>query len=83
MRLQLIAVEAHQALPIDVPRNRRRLAEPRPALLVGHFLKQQKRQLLDIVPVRQPLIAQDVAVVPELLNELLGWFAMSRLGSDL
>jgi len=38
-------------------------------LLVRHFQEQQKRELLDLVAVGQPVIAQDVAVVPELLDE--------------
>ena len=42
------------------------------ALLVRHFQEQQKRQLLDVIAVGQPVIPQDVAVVPEFLDELLG-----------
>jgi hypothetical protein len=52
-------------------RNRRSLIERRPALLNRHLEEQQKRQLLDIIPIRQPVIAQDVAIIPELLNELV------------
>ena len=51
-----------------------RLVERRPALLIRHLEKKQKRELLDIVAVRQPVVAQDVAVVPEFLNELRGLF---------
>jgi len=40
--------------------------------LIRHLEEEQKRQLLDVVAVGQPVIAEDVAVVPEFLNELLG-----------
>ena len=64
---------------INVPGNRRRLVERRPALLVRDLKEKQKRQLLgacaepcrSIVAIRQPVIAKDVAVVPEFLNELV------------
>jgi hypothetical protein len=41
-------------------------------LLVRHVEEQQKRQLLDIITVGQPVIAENVAVVPKFLDELLG-----------
>jgi hypothetical protein len=83
MRLQLVAVQPHQALPIDVLGNRRRLVEGWPALLIRHLKKQQKGQLLDIIPVRQAVIAQDVAVVPEFLNKLCGLLGHAgKLGCD-
>ena len=44
------------------------------ALLVRHLEKQQKRQLLDIIAVGEPVIPQDIAVVPEFLNQLEGLF---------
>jgi hypothetical protein len=40
--------------------------------LVGHLEEQQIRQLLDIVAVAHPIVAEDVAVVPEFLDDLLG-----------
>jgi hypothetical protein len=46
----------------------------RPALTLPDFEKEQERQLLDIVAVRQPIIAQDVAVVPQFLDKLRGLF---------
>src|SRR5208282_6233837 len=42
-----------------------------PSLLIL-LQEQQERQLLDVVAVGQPIVAEDVAVVPELLNDLLG-----------
>jgi hypothetical protein len=77
---QLVPVAFEQALPVKVFRNRRRLVERRPALLIRHFEEKQKRQLLRarpeqrrrIVPVRQPVAAEDVAIVPACLNKLMG-----------
>ena len=56
-----------------------RLLNGGPALLVRHLEKEQKRQLLDIVAVRQPVIAQDVTIVPEFLNELVGLVGHEQL----
>ena len=41
-------------------------------LLVGHLQEQQIRELLEVVAVRQSVVAQDVAVVPELVDDDLG-----------
>ena len=46
VRLQLIAVQPHQTLPINALGNRRRLVERWPALLIRYLEKEQKRQLL-------------------------------------
>ena len=43
--------------------------ERRLRLLVRHLQEQQVGELLDVVAVRQPVVAQDVAVVPEPLDE--------------
>jgi hypothetical protein len=51
VRLQLIAVALEQTLPIELLRNRRRFVERRPALFVSHLEEEQKRQLLDVIPV--------------------------------
>ena len=55
-----------------------RLLKGGSALLIRHLEEEQKRQLLDVVAVRQPVIAQDVAVVPEFLNELRRLFCHVR-----
>ena len=68
MNFQLVAVLGEQAGPVEAFGNGRRLVEWRPALLVRHLEEEQKRQLLDVIAVRQPVIAQDVAVVPEFLD---------------
>jgi hypothetical protein len=47
----------------------------RTALLIRHLEEEQERQLLDVIGVRQPLLAQDVAVVPE-LSERVGWIIL-------
>ena len=74
MRLQLSAVALQQTLPIEIFRNRRRLIEWCSALLVRHLEEKQEGQLLDVIPVRQPVVPQDVAVIPEFLNELMRLF---------
>ena len=72
MNFQLVAIELAASSAQSKPfGNGRRLVERRPALLVRHFEEQQKRQLLDVVAVGQAVIPQDVAVVPELLDELM------------
>ena len=43
-------------------------------LLIRHFQEQQKRELFDVVAVGQAVITEDVAVVPEFLDEG-GWCA--------
>jgi hypothetical protein len=72
VRLQFVAVALEQALPVEIFGNRGFFIERRLALLVRHFEEQQERQLLDIVAVGEPVVAQDVAVVPEFLNQLVG-----------
>ena len=37
---------------------------------VGHLEEQQIRQLLDVVAIAHPVVAEDVAIIPELLNNL-------------
>jgi len=57
--------------PVEASRNGWRFVERRLALLIRHLEEKEKRQLLDVVAVRQPVIAQNVAVVPEFLDELV------------
>ena len=40
-----------------------------PAVLVVHLEEQQVSQLLDIVAVRHAVVAQDIAVVPQALDD--------------
>jgi len=47
-------------------------------LLIGHFEEKKKRELLDVVAVRKAVIAQQIAVIPEFLDDSVG--GHSRLG---
>src|SRR5687768_8546555 len=62
-----------------IPRgNRLRLTgEPRP--LIGHLEKEEKGELLEVVLIRQSVIAQNVAVGPELLDDAVGDVAHALL----
>ena len=42
-------------------------------LLVGHLEEQQVGELLDVVAVGHAVVAQDVAVVPEPLDDVADW----------
>ena len=59
-----------ETLPIDVLGNRRRLIERRPALLIRHLEEKLKRQLLDIIAVREPIVPQDVAKVRDFFERV-------------
>jgi hypothetical protein len=37
--------------------------------LVGHLEEQQVSELLDVIAIRHAVVAEDVAVVPELLDD--------------
>ena len=71
MSFQLVALQLQQRISTEHFGNGRRLIERRLRLLVRHFQEEQKRELLDVVAVRQTVIPQDVAVVPKFLDELL------------
>ena len=71
MDLQVVTVTAQQRLPVEVRGNECRAIERCPGLLVGHLEEQQVRQLLDVVAVGEAVVAKDVAVVPELLDQSL------------
>ncbi len=72
MRLQLIPVARQQTGPGELLGHGGRLVERRTRLLIRHLEEQQKRQLLHIIAVGQTVIAENVAVIPELLDELGG-----------
>ena len=44
---------------------------PRRVLLVGHLEEQQVRELFQVVAVGEPVVAEDVAVVPEFVDDRL------------
>ncbi len=50
-------------------------------MFMGHLEKEQVGELLDVVTVREPIVTQDVAVVPQLLDDLLGVVGHSPLFS--
>jgi len=66
---QLVAVLRRQRRPGEIYRNRIRLLIRRARALVRHLEKQQVGELLDVVAIAHPVVAQDVAVVPELLDD--------------
>lgn len=72
VRFEVIPIELEQRRPTEALGNRRLLLEGRFRLLVGHLQEQKERQLLDVVAIREPVVTQDVALVPELLDEGLG-----------
>ncbi len=41
-------------------------------MFMGHFEEEQVGELLDVVAVGHAVVAQDVAVVPEFLDDVLG-----------
>ena len=77
------AVQPLQRLPVEVLRHERRLVPGRLRPLVGHLQEEQERQLLDVVPVREPVVPQQVAVVPQLLDDLLAMCAGHRSSVSL
>ena len=82
MRLERITILAGQAGPVEPGRYCRCLLPRRLRSLVRHLQEQKERQLLDLAAIREPVIAEDVAVIPELLNDLLGLVAHGLHGSE-
>ncbi len=69
VNFELVAIQLQQARPTETFWDRgRRSAQAR--LLVRHFQEQKKRQLLDVIAVGKTIIPKNVAVVPELLDQL-------------
>src|SRR5208283_2399101 len=54
---------------IHVFRDDRWPVEGRLRLLIGHLQEKQIRELLDVVAIAEAVVAQNVAVVPEFLND--------------
>jgi hypothetical protein len=67
---QVVAVLLQQTRPAVFWRNLAGLVVRRLRPLVGHLEKQQIRQLFDVVAVAHPVVTEDVAVVPEFLDDL-------------
>ncbi|MGC3976092.1 MAG: hypothetical protein QM771_17155 [Nitrospira sp.] len=68
---QPIAFLLEEAGPTILLRNRARMVIWGLRALVRHLEEQQIRQLLDVITVAHPVVAEDVAVVPEFLNNLI------------
>jgi hypothetical protein len=67
---QVVAVPLQQAGPTVPVGNLARLVVRRLRTLIGHLEKQQIRQLLDVVAITHPVVTEDVAVIPEFLDDL-------------
>jgi hypothetical protein len=73
LRLKLISSTSpflRQAGPVIASKHRAGPVVGWPAALVGHLQEQQIGELLDVVAIAHAVVAQDVAVVPEFLNDL-------------
>src|SRR6266699_3794590 len=68
MRLQRVPIPAHQAIPPVPLRNTRRLVIRWLRALVGHLEEEQVGQLLYIIAIRHAIIAQQVTVIPQALD---------------
>ncbi len=67
--LELVAVPAPPGLPSRGRSVRWQSVEGRLRLLVRHLEEEKVRELLDVVAIREAIIAQDVAVAPQLLDQ--------------
>ena len=72
VHLELVAVEGEQRGPVEPRGDDGRARERRSRLLVRHLQEEEERELLDVVAVGEPVVFQDVAVAPELLDESRG-----------
>src|SRR5262249_42777662 len=69
VRFELITIERLEARPVE-PRRDKRLSVPRlPRQLIRHLQEEQERELLEVVLVREPVISENVAVVPQTLDK--------------
>ena len=69
VRLERLALEVEQRRPVVALGHDP--VETELALLVGHLEEQQVGELLEVVAVRQPVVPEDVAVVPQLVDDHL------------
>ena len=67
--LEFVAVSVKQRLPVEAGGDERGPVERLLDKFIGHLEKEQIGELLNIVLVAQPIVTEDVAVVPELGNE--------------
>ena len=69
---QIVAVFLDEARPAVLLRHRALLIVRRFGALVGHLKEQQIRKLFDVVAIRHAVVVQNVAVVPEFLDDCGG-----------
>ncbi len=69
MRVKIVAVEAFEALPVEGARDKDGTIGKELLPFVGHLEEEQECELLDVVLIQEAVIAEDVAVVPEFLND--------------
>lgn len=69
---ELVAVLLQEARPVVALRNGALLVEGLLCALVGHLEKEEEGELFDVVAVAHAVVAKDVAVVPEFLNDCGG-----------
>ena len=72
MDLKFIPLLLEQRLPTMLRRHDGRPAVRRLGHLIGHLQEEEKRDLLRVGHVRQPVVAQDVREVPGFGDDLLG-----------
>jgi hypothetical protein len=72
MGFEIVAVELHEGGPAEAFGNGGWFVEGGTALLIRHFKEEEIGELFDIVAVGEAIVAENVAVVPEFLDELLG-----------
>jgi hypothetical protein len=66
---EIVAIQLQQRIPAESLWDGGRFVEGRLRLLVGHLQEEQERQLLDVIAIGQAVVAEDIAVVPELLDQ--------------
>src|SRR5256885_11822931 len=71
MYLQCIPIPAHQAIPTVPLRNTRRLVIGWQRALVRHLEEEQVSKLLYIIAIRHAIIAQQITVIPQALDNSL------------
>ena len=69
MKVEFVAIQANQRSPVQLLWDDRGTAEWGFGLLVRHLEEEQECQLFDVVLVRKAVVAQDVAVVPQFLDD--------------
>src|SRR5207302_1928023 len=72
LQLGAVAVGVCQAGPIEASRDDGLLAPRRARAFVRHLEEEKVGELLNVIAVREAIVAQDVAIVPQFLDDLLG-----------